>query len=145
VRIVQILSVIFLLTGCLNEPDCIITSTNLVKINFKKDSKTTRPIAVTKINVSGLTKDFYAGETVSAVQLPVNPDALESTFTFVFEGRTETLHLTYSKIQKVISLDCGAFTNYADLTVSESTFELYKITNTQLLINATSNIDLFLE
>ncbi|MEY4929966.1 MAG: hypothetical protein RI909_690, partial [Bacteroidota bacterium] len=124
---------IFLLTGCLNEPDCIITSTNLVKINFKKDSKTTRPIAVTKINVSGLAKDFYAGETVSSVQLPVNPDDVESTFTFIFEGRTETIHLTYSKTPKVISLDCGAFTNYADLTVSESTFELYKITNNQLL------------
>jgi hypothetical protein len=137
--------VIFLLTGCLNEPDCIITSTNLVKINFKKDSKTTRPIVVTKINVSGVTKDFYTGETVSSVQLPVNPDADESTFTFVFEGRTETLQLSYTKTTKVISLDCGAFTNYGDLAISESTFELYKITNNQLLINATTNLDIFLE
>jgi hypothetical protein len=145
VRIVQIISLIFLFSGCLNEPDCIISSTNLVKINFKKDSKTAREIAFIKINVSGLTKDFYAGQQVSYVELPVSPDVNEATFTFYFEGRTETMHLTYSRQSEVISASCGAFTNYADLTVPESSFELFNITNNQLLINATSNLEVFVE
>ncbi len=144
-RIVQILSLIFLLTGCLNEPDCVITSTNLVKINFKKDSKTSREITFTKINVSGLTKDFYAQEKVTSVQLPVNPDETEATFTFYFEDRTETMQLTYTRKSEVISVTCGAYTNYAGLTVTESSFELFNVTNTQLLINATSNIEVFVE
>jgi len=145
VRIVQILSLIFLLTGCLNEPDCVITSTNLVKINFKKDSKTSREITFTRINVSGLTKDFYAQEKVTSVQLPVNPDETEATFTFYFEDRTETMQLTYTRKSEVISVTCGAYTNYAGLTVTESSFELFNVTNTQLLINATSNIEVFVE
>jgi Family of unknown function (DUF6452) len=145
VRIVQIISLIFLFSGCLNEPDCIITSTNLVKINFKKDSKTQRQILFTKINVSGLSKDFYAGENVSYVELPVNPDDTEATFTFYFEGRTETIQLTYTRQSEVISSSCGAFTNYSDLSVPESSFELFNITNKQLLINATSNLEVFVE
>jgi hypothetical protein len=145
VRIVLIASLIFLLTGCLNEPDCIITSTNLVKINFKIDSKTARLIDFTKINVSGLQKDFYTGAPVSSVQLPVSPDDNEATFTFEFEGRIETMHLTYTRHSGVISPSCGAFTNYSDLSVSESSFELFTITNKQLLINAASNLDVFVK
>jgi antitoxin component YwqK of YwqJK toxin-antitoxin module len=145
VRIVQIVSLIFLFTGCLNEPDCIITSTNLVKINFKKDSKTQRQILFTKINVSGSTKDFYAGENVSYVELPVKPDDTEATFTFYFEGRTETMLLTYTRKSEVISASCGAFTNYSDLTMTETSFDLYNIINNQLLINAPGNLEVFVE
>ena len=144
-RIVQIISLIFLLTGCLDEQDCIITSTNLVKINFKIDSKTARVISFTKINVSGLTKDFYSGASVSSVQLPVSPDDNEATFTFEFEGRTETMHLTYTRQSEVVSTSCGAFTNYSGLSVSESSFELFTLTNRQLVINAASNLEVFVE
>lgn len=143
-RIVQFIVLIFLFSGCLNEPDCIITSTNLVKIYFKKDSKTPREITFTKINVSGLTKDFYAGQKTSYVELPVNPEDIESTFTFNFEGGVETMHLTYTKQSEVISASCGAFTNYSNLSVSETSFKLYKITNNLLLLDATSNLEIFL-
>lgn len=136
---------ILILAGCLNEPDCIITSTNLVKIYFKKDSKTAREITFNKINVSGLTKDFYTQQKVTSVELPVNPQDIKSTFTFYFEGRTETIFLTYSKQAEVISAPCGAYTNYSDLFVSESSFDSLRITNNQLLINATSNLEVFIE
>jgi hypothetical protein len=135
----------FLLTGCLNEPDCIITSTNLVKISFKKDSKTAREITFTKINVTGLANDFYVQQKATSVQLPVQPEDTKSTFTFYFEGRTETMLLTYSKQAEVISASCGAFTNYSDLFVAQTTFDSLKITNKQLLINATSNLEVFIE
>lgn len=144
-RIVQFIVLIFVFSGCLNEPDCIITSTNLVKIYFKKDSKTSREITFTKINVSGLTKDFYAGQKTSYVELPVNPEDIESSFTFSFEGRVETVHLTYTKQSQVISASCGAFTNYSNLSVSETSFELYKITNNLLLLDATSNLEIYLD
>jgi len=145
VRIVRFLVLFFLLTGCLNEPDCIITSTNLVKISFKKDSKTAREITFTKINVTGLANDFYVQQKATSVQLPVQPEDTKSTFTFYFEGRTETMLLTYSKQAAVISASCGAFTNYSDLFVAQTTFDSLKITNKQLLINATSNLEVFIE
>jgi hypothetical protein len=143
VRIVQWIVLFFLVTGCLNEPDCIITSTNLVKIHFKKDSKTAREITFDKINVSGLTKDFYAGQKVTSVQLPVDPEANESTFVFYFENSIDTVRLTYSKQSQVISVACGAFTNYSDLFAPKSTFDSLRITNNRLLINATSNFEVF--
>lgn len=144
-RFVQIIVLIFLFTGCLNEPDCIVKSTNLVKISFKKDSKTAREITFAKINVSGLAKDFYVGQKVSSVQLPLSPVESEAIFIFNYEGRADTIHLIYTKRAEVISAACGAFTNYGDLFVSETSFELFKITNNQLLINATSNLEVFLE
>ncbi len=102
-----------------------------------------------KINVSGLTKDFYAGQKVSFVELPVNPGDVESTFTFYFEKRVETIHLTYTKQTQVISASCGAFTNYSNLEVTDpyTTFELnnIKIINNQLLLNATSNLEIYLD
>jgi hypothetical protein len=137
--------VIFLFSGCLNEPDCIITSTNLVKIYFKINSTTPREITFTKINVSGLTKDFYAGQKTSYMELPVNPEDIEATFTFYFEGRVETVHLTYTKQSQVISTSCGAFTNYSNLSVAETSFELFKITNNLLLLDATSNLEIYLD
>jgi hypothetical protein len=147
VRIVQFIALIFVFSGCLNEPDCIITSTNLVKIYFKKDSKTPWEITFTKINVSGLSKDFYAGQKASYVELPVNPEDIESTFTFSFEGNVETVHLTYTKQSQVISASCGAFTNYSNLSVSETktSFKLYKITNNLLLLDATSNLEIYFD
>lgn len=146
-RIVQFIALIFVFSGCLNEPDCIITSTNLVKIYFKKDSKTPWEITFTKINVSGLTKDFYAGQKVSYVELPVNPEDIESSFRFNFEGRVETVHLTYTKQSQVLSASCGAFTNYSNLSVSETetSFKLFKITNNLLLLNATSNLEIYFD
>lgn len=133
------------MASCLNEPDCIITSTNLVKINFKVNSKTARVVNFTKITVSGLEKDFYVEAQLSSVQLPVEPEANESTFTFYFENRIETIHLTYTRQAEVISANCGAYTNYAGLAIPESTFELFNITNKELLIDATSNIEVFIE
>lgn len=146
-RFVQFIVLIFIFSGCLNEPDCIVTSTNLVKIYFKKDSKTSREITFTKINVSGLTKDFYAGQKVSSVILPVNPGDVESTFTFYFEKRVETVHLAYTKQTEVISASCGAFTNYSNLMVPETSFKVdsIKIINNQLLLNATSNLEIYLD
>lgn len=143
-RIVLIILLIFLFTGCLNEPDCIITSTNLVKINFKKDSKTAREITFTKINVSGLPDDLYGGLKVSSVQLPVPPGDNESTFIFYFENRIDTIHVTYSKQAEVTSKSCGAYTNYSDLFVADFSFDSLRITNNRLLIHATSNLEVFL-
>lgn len=138
-KVVRFISLFFITVGCLNEPDCIITSTNLAKIAFV-NGKNIREITFDEIQVSGLDKIYYENAKVSSVQLPVNPETTEITFTFAFEGRVETLHLRYKTSVQIISDSCGAFTNYGDLEIIDTTFTEIEIVANQLSTNATVNI-----
>lgn len=146
-RIVQLILLIFLFSGCLNEPDCIPNNTNVVKIAFKINSKTPREITFNEITVSGLDKKFYVGAKVSSVALEVSTIEPETTLTFKFENRTETMILSYDMVSRVISPDCGAFLYHENLTVKETTFESESviIVNNKLLSNATSNIEVYIQ
>jgi hypothetical protein len=140
-KFVRFIGLFFLLTGCLSQPDCLITSTNLVKITFKSGNNI-RLVAFDEIKVSGLDKLYYQNEAVSAVQLPVNPEASEMTFTFKFEGREETLTVGYETSVQIVSVDCGAFTNYVNLSVINSTFTDPQVLVNQLSTHATVNIQI---
>jgi Family of unknown function (DUF6452) len=140
-KFVPIICLFILLVGCLNEPDCVITSTNLTKIAFVKGN-VARVITFDQIQVSGLEKKYYENAQVSSVQLPVNPDTTEIIFTFTFEGRTETLHLRYKTSTEVISDSCGAFTNYGDIEIIDTSFTNIQIVANELSTNATVNIQI---
>ena len=140
-KVVRFISLFFITVGCLNEPDCIITSTNLAKIAFV-NGKNIREITFDEIQVSDLDKIYYENAKVSSVQLPVNPETTEITFTFAFEGRVETLHLRYKTSVQIISDKCGAFTNYVDLEIIESSFTDTQVVANQLSTNATVNIQI---
>ena len=140
-KFVRFLSLLLITVGCLNEPDCLITSTNLTKISFV-NGKNVREIKFDEIRVSGLDKIYYEDAKVSSVQLPLNPEMTEITFTFTFEGRVETLHLRYTTTVQIISDKCGAFTNYSDLEIIESSFTDTQVVANQLSTNATVNIQL---
>jgi Family of unknown function (DUF6452) len=140
-KFVRFVSIFFITVGCLNEPDCIITSTNLAKIAFV-NGKNIREITFDEIRVSGLDKIYYEDAKVSSVQLPVNPETTEITFTFTFESRVETLRLRYKTSVQIISDSCGAFTNYGDLEIIDTTFTETEIVANQLSTNATVNIQI---
>lgn len=142
-RFVQFILLILLFSGCLNQPDCTPTNTNEVKIAFKLTEKTALEITFDEITVSGLDKKFYVGGKVSSVILPVNPEIPETTITFKFEGRTETMKLSYNMVSRVISKDCGAFLYQENLKVEESSFPRFDVVNNKLLTNAQVNINVF--
>lgn len=141
-RFVRFIPIIFLLTGCLNEADCLITGTNQVKIAFKNASNAARVITFNSITVSGLSTPFIPSGPVSSVQLPVNPELSEVVFTFTFEDRVETMRLTYKTRAEVISPDCGVLLNYENLEVVDTSFELYSVVTNQLLIKAPVNVEI---
>lgn len=145
VRVFRFLGLMLLLASCLNEPDCIITSTNLVKVNFKNLENKARTIVLDSIIVAGLPVPYYKGESTSAVQLPVSPDEDGATFTFVYEGVRQTLSLTYIRGIEVISPDCGAYPNFSGLGVMTTSFDSLNLVNDRLLINATVNLEIYLE
>jgi hypothetical protein len=145
VRFTWFASLILLFSACLNEPDCIDTSTDVVKIAFKASDHTALEVNFTEIQVAGLGKKFYPATKTSSVELPVNPEQSQVTFTFLFDNRTETLILNYVRRAQVVSPSCGAFQNYSGLQIEDTTFEDFRIINTQLSKNATVNIEIFLE
>jgi len=134
-----------LLASCLNEPDCIITSTNLVKVNFKDLGNKARTIALDSIIVAGLPAPYYKQKSVTNVQLPVSPDKDEATFTFVYGGVRQTLSLSYIRGIEVISPNCGAYPNFSELGVMATSFDSLNLVNDRLLINATVNLEIYLE
>lgn len=143
-RFVQFILLILLFSGCLNQPDCTPTNTNEVKIAFNKSEKVIREITFDEITVSGLNKKFYVNSKVSSVILPVNSEIPETTITFKFEGRTETMKLSYNMVSRVISKDCGAFLYQENLKVDDSTLKAFEIVNDKLLTNAKVNINVFI-
>jgi hypothetical protein len=131
-----------LFSACLNEPDCLINTTNLVKIDFKNAAGAEQTVTVSKITVSGLTENLYINQTVKAVQLPLNPQDTETTFTFQIGTTTSTLTVTYAKTTRIVSTACGAYVYYSDLAVADHNFTTVKVKNKLLYTNITSNVEI---
>jgi len=142
-KFVRFIPLFFVFAGCLNEPDCLITSTNLVKISFKKSNNSARKILFNEITISGLDNDKkYQTDSVTSIQLPVTPAEGDITFTFSFESRVETLRLKYDTQTEIISPECGAFVNYINLDVADTSFEVVEILNNRLTLNAPVNVQI---
>lgn len=131
------------LFSCLDGPDCLVTTTNLVKIDFKNVDGTAKTLALTNVTVSGTALTFYANQNVASVQLPVNPTATETTFTFVEGATSKSIKIGYAVTNRVISEKCGAFAYYTDLRILENEFTSARVRNFLLLTNVTSNVEIF--
>lgn len=143
---------LFVVTSCLNQANCLITSTNLVKISLKKViDNSAATITFNSITVSGTSFSFYNNATTTALNLPVNPDTTETTFLFSYQetadgairNKTATLSLSYSNEIQLISEDCGAFQYQKDLAVVSTDFAKTKLLNTSLLTSVPSNLDIY--
>lgn len=144
-RVFGFLVLWILVAACLDEQDCLITTTNLVKVSFKDSKNAAREIVFDEITVSGLDKKYYVAATVASVQLPVTPAESEVTLTFSFENRVETLTVGYDIASEIISKDCGAFTNYINLGVNNTSFDSLRVVNNSLTINAAVNVEILVD
>ncbi|MGC4020877.1 MAG: DUF6452 family protein [Cyclobacteriaceae bacterium] len=120
-----------LFASCFNEGDCLISATNFIHIQFKKKSNHTVDTLVLFNYIyfvgtdSGISK-FQASE----ILLPVNINADSSSTGYIFQissldstlTENDTLRVSYARQSKVITKDCGAYTFYNDLKITESTF-----------------------
>ncbi len=134
---------LILFSACLDEPDCLVNATNIVKINFKAADGTDKSVALTSISVSGLTTKFYSGSNVKLVTLPLDPNTSETTITFQYGTTTSVLKLTYEKTNRIISTKCGAYVYYSGLTVTDHTFSSVKVKNTLLYTTIASNVEIY--
>ena len=145
------LFLLFVVTSCLNQANCWITATNVVKINLRKSDNSAAEITFNSISVSGTPLTFTPAKAVSVLNLPVDPNANETTFLFsydtVVEGvtinKSDTLTLHYINEIKLISEECGAFQYQRDLEIVSTDFTKTKLLNTSLLTTVASNLEIY--
>ena len=143
----MIFSFVFL-TSCFDKGDCLITSTNLVKITLQKKQDGS-PKTVIFLKVQEMynldTVDFVPDTIgVTTLQLPLNPNLQETSFFFLTKDSLP-YHLTlgYNTYTRIISADCGAYLYYNKLSVKDTNFDSTKVVFPQLLNSVNKNLEVF--
>jgi 3D (Asp-Asp-Asp) domain-containing protein len=125
-----------LLSGCFDKGDCLVTATNLmqVKLLTKADRKENK-VKFGSVTVSGSNSILYKDAETATLLLPVDPGQSSTTFTLNYGSTPSTITVSYLQEAKVIAVDCGAFTYYKDLQITNTTYPegSIKLFNTQLL------------
>lgn len=135
--------IVFVLAGCLDGPDCVVTASNLVKIDFKNANGTARSVRFTRVSISGTTASFFVNSDVASVALPLDPTKTEATITFLEGTIAKRVTLTYAVVPRIISEKCGAFSYYTILTVKENAYTSARIRNANLLTAISTNVEIF--
>lgn len=144
-----LLFVCFLFASCFNQGDCLVSATNYLHFQFKKNKNHALDTSITfayySIFVSGTDSILRVRPSTATLLLPV--DVSKGTTTFIFHrinsdstiNKLDTLQLGYTRQGKVISPDCGAFTYYQNLKVLKTslTASQIKIFSTSLLRDPT--------
>lgn len=147
--------------SCFTQPDCIVTASMEIKIDFKQiklnrqtNARTVVDTLVSfqSISISDIDTIYRKNVISSSLTLPINPNKTSVTYTFVRVGKqptspkvTETITFTYSHETRIISAQCGAFVYFLNLEITDSSYgtSQYKILNNRLL-KSTSNVQIFL-
>ena len=141
---------ILLLSACLADSDCQVTATNIVQIALKRtDKDTVAQVKFSLITVSGTESTFQKSDTVTSLQIPVNPKSSETTFRFTYASKasptpkTDTVTLSYVSKNIIVSPACGGFFYYSELAVIATSFpNIPKVVNSQLSTGATKNLEI---
>jgi hypothetical protein len=158
-RIFLFLLVLLLGASCFNEPDCIVTASSAVKIDFKRVeiNQTTlvstvvdATIPFTSVSVSGIDTAFLKNRQLATLTLPIDPRAKKIKYVFdiastnTTPARKDSIEFSYSAESRVISPTCGAYAFFFDLKVTSTNLDStrYRVLNTRLLKN-TTNVQVF--
>jgi hypothetical protein len=136
-KAVLLIFLIFLGSSCFNKGDCLITASELTRIDlYQKTDKQPKTILFSSIKVTGygttLRQDSVNSPTLL---LPVNPKGDTTRFTFYYNEKSDFITVTYSSTTRIIAPDCGAFTYFSNLGILNTSFDrsLIKLVNTRLL------------
>ncbi len=124
-RIVLFFVACLLLSGCFTQGDCLVSATNMMRIQFKKkNTKSDTAVTITAIEISGTDSLLVPTSALTEISIPVNgradttrfiihrTKAIDNTITGV-----DTLTVQYDIQGSVATPDCGAFTYYQNLRV----------------------------
>lgn len=122
-RIILLFVVCAVMSSCFTQGDCLVSATNLMRIQFKKKNTTTdTAVTITYIEISGTDTLLSDSAAVSGLLLPLNGKADTTRFIIhrikasdpTVRG-TDTLTVKYNVQGSVATSDCGAYTYYQNL------------------------------
>lgn len=137
-----------LVAACLQEPDCVRSSGNILRIAFKKKKDgTTDTLKLRQIYANGTDSIFYAPAGVNNrtfVDVVVNPYADTTSFRFeILNEEDKKFKVGYSRTTRFISPDCGTETFIRQLEVLESDFDSLQIIAPELSETRKNNIVIY--
>ena len=134
--------ILLVLSACLSEPNCLVTTSNEVKIAFKQANTNTPKKVIFEAITSSGTDVVYKTDSITQITLYVDPRATQTTFKFYDQAaHLDSLTLSYKIQNIVISPACGAFPFYSNLKVVAYTFSDTVLVTNSLLSNVTSNLN----
>jgi hypothetical protein len=132
-----------ILTACLlaffgcDDPDCISTAGEAVKIGFysyPKDSA--RKVRVNRLQLAGSDIVLIATSAdLSSVTLPLNPADTTITVIFDTEFGVDTVQIGYSVVSRIITENCGVEILYTNIKSLRSDFDSIRVVNSNVQIN----------
>jgi hypothetical protein len=135
-----------LILNCGDIPTCVDTETNLVKVKFLDTDGSAKDIYLTKLWAIGNEDGFpeHDDDTLSSINLSLNPGAITTTFILEQTTGTDTIGLSYTIVAKLISPECGldaafdnmdtTFTSYNKLIILDSRIHEDIITNIEITL-----------
>lgn len=133
-------------TSCGDDPTCVDTATNLVKVNFVDSSGEAKDVFLTSLKAIGNEDGFpdIDNDTLSQISLSLNPG--DNTTTFILEQSTgtDTLGLSYDVVVKLISPECGLDATFDKLDTTFTTYNTLQILNKSIHQDVLVNIEITL-
>jgi hypothetical protein len=124
-RILLFFVACLVLSGCFTQGDCLVSATNMMRIQFKKkNTKSDTSISITAIEISGTDSILVPVSALTELAIPVNGRADTTRFIIHRVKATDnsitgvdTLTIQYNIQGSVATPDCGAFTYYQNLKI----------------------------
>ncbi len=126
-----ILSIMALLgQSCLDDPDCVNTTSDFVTVGFY-EAETGLPDTLVFRQVRAIGSDslFARQDTLSSVQLPLDPRGPSTAYHFETNLGVDTLILVYSLGTRLISEDCGIEFIFSELDYLRNDFDSIRVVN----------------
>jgi hypothetical protein len=147
-RILLFFVTCLILSGCFTQGDCLVSATNLMRIQFKKkNTKSDTSVSITYVSFSGT--DSILAPTTAVTELILPVDGHVDSTRFIFHRvkasdnsitGVDTLTVKYDIQSSVATPDCGAYTYYQNLKVVKFSRgdSLIKVFNKSLAKDPTS-------
>ena len=115
--------------SCGDTPTCLDRETSLVKIDFINEEGAAKDIILLSLKAIDNEDGFpeYALDTLSQLQVPLNPGSRTTTFLLEQASGIDTIAFSYTVVAQLISPECGldaAFDQLDTLSTSFSQLEI---------------------
>ena len=132
--------------SCGDIPTCVDTETNLVKVIFLDTDGCAKDIYLTRLWAIGNEDGFseYDNDTLSSINLSLNPGAITTTFIFEQTTGTDTIGLSYSVVAKLISPECGLDAAFDNMDTTFTSYNKLEILDNRIHEDIITNIEITL-